>query len=175
MIGKAGFVLSAAALLAACTAQEQPDQAQVSNNVVQSAEAGPPLSKEQALAVMKERHEHMEALGDANKKASNALKTSPPDLAAIRQAADEIAALAPKLQTWFPDGTGPEAGKTRAKAEVWQKPEDFTLKANDFETAARDFKVAADSGELTQISATFEALGKSCKACHDLYRAPKKD
>jgi len=175
MIGKAGILLGAVALLAACKAQEQPNQALASNNVVQSAEASPPLSKEQALALMKEREDHMEAFGDATKKASNALKASPPDLAAIRESAAKIADLAPRLQTWFPDGTGPDVGKTRAKAELWQKPEDFTLKAHDFEQAARDFKVAGDSGDLTRINATFEALGKTCKACHDLYRAPKKD
>jgi cytochrome c556 len=175
MIRKAGIVLGAVALLAACKAQEPSNQAKPSNNVVQSAEASPPLSKEQALAVMKERHEHMEAFGDATKKATNALKASPPDLAAIRESAATIAELAPKLQTWFPDGTGPDVGKTRAKAELWQKPEDFTLKAHDFEQAASDFKAAADSGDMARISASFEALGKTCKACHELYRAPKKD
>jgi cytochrome c556 len=174
MIWKAAIVLSAVALVG-CKAQEQPKQALPSNNVVQPAEAGPPLSKEQALALMKERHEHMEAFGDATKKASNALKASTPDLAAIRDPAAKIAELAPKLKSWFPDGTGPDVGKTRAKAEIWQKAEDFTLKAHDFEGAAQDFKVTADSGDMPQIRTSFEALGKSCKACHDLYRAPKKD
>jgi cytochrome c556 len=49
------------------------------------------------------------------------------------------------------------------------------LKAHDFNQAAQTFNLAATSGDLSQINASFEALGKSCKACHDLYRAPKKD
>jgi len=49
------------------------------------------------------------------------------------------------------------------------------LKAHDFNRAAQDFNVAATSGDLSQINTTFDALGKTCKACHDLYRAPKKD
>ena len=95
-------------------------------------------------------------------------------MAAIQQSAGKMNELAPKLLSWFPSGTGPDVGKTRAKAEIWQKPEDFALKTQDFEKAASEFDVAAKRGDLTEIKATFAALGKSCKACHDLYRAPEK-
>jgi len=177
MVAKSACALCAILLLAGCKAQEPANQA---NAVVPSAEtqntaSAAPLNKDQALALMKEREHHMEAFGDETKKIGNALKASSPDAATIRQAAATIDALAPKLLSWFPKGTGPEVGKTRAKPEIWQKPEDFALKAHDFETAAMQFDVAAKSGDLTQINATFDALGKSCKACHDLYRAPKKD
>ena len=178
MIGKTATALCLAALLAGCNAQDSADTK--TNEVIPSAEtqntasAAVPLTKEQALPVMKERHEHMEALGDATKKAHNALEASAPDIAAIRDAAAKINALAPKLITWFPAGTGPDVGKTRAKAEIWQKPEDFAIKAHDFETAANDFDVAAKSGDAAVIKTSFAALGKSCKACHDLYRAPEK-
>jgi cytochrome c556 len=163
-------------LLAACKAQPGANQ---SNAVVPSAEtrnaaAPATLTKEQALALMKERHEHMEAFGDATKKVHNALQASTPDAAPIRQSAAAIAELAPKLQSWFPAGTGPDVGKTRAKPEIWQKEEDFALKAHDFQRAAEDFNFAAISGDLGRITTTFDALGKSCKACHDLYRAPEK-
>ena len=172
--GKA-YLLCAIALLAGCKAEQDGNAA---NSVVNSAatrNAPAPLSTDQALALMKERHEHMEAFGDATKKASNALKASSPDLDAIRDSATRIEALAPRLLSWFPQGTGPEVGKTRARAEIWQKPEDFALKAHDFEGAAKEFDVAAKRGDLSQINTTFDALGKTCKACHDLYRAPKKD
>ena len=168
----------AVALLAGCKAQEPANQA---NAVIPSAEtqnaatAAATLTPDQALAVAKEREEHMEAFGDATKKIGNEPKASKPDVAAIQQSAAKIADLAPKLQSWFAPGTAEGVGKSRAKAEIWQKPEDFALKAHDFETAAQEFKVAADRGDLAQIKTTFEALGKSCKACHDLYRAPKKD
>jgi cytochrome c556 len=170
------YAFCAVALLASC--KQQPDTNQA-NSVIPSAEtkneaASAPLTKDQALALMKERHEHMEALGDATKKASNALKSSSPDMAAIGQSSAKMAELAPKLLSWFPAGTGPDVGKTRAKAEIWQKPEDFAIKAHDFETAASQFDVAVKRGDLAEVNTTFEALGKSCKACHDLYRAPEK-
>lgn len=174
---KTAFALCAIALLAGC--KEQPDTTNQANNVVASAvtqntASAAPVTKKQALALMKQRHDGMEAIGDATKKAHNALEASSPDLAAIKDAAAKINAIAPKVQSLFPAGTGPEVGKTRAKAEIWQKPEDFALKAHDFETAASQFDVAAKSGDLAQVKMTFEALGKSCKACHDLYRAPEK-
>ena len=173
---KTAFALCAIVLLAGCKAQTDTNQA---NTVVPSAEtqntaSAAPVTKEQALALMKQRHEAMEAIGDATKKANNALKASTPDLAAIRESAAKINELAPKVQSLFPAGSGPDVGKTRAKPEIWQKPEDFALKAHDFETAASQFDVAAKSGDIAQIKMTFEALGKSCKACHDLYRAPEK-
>ena len=176
MFGKAVFALCAVALVGGCKQQAASNQA---NAVMPSAEtqntaSAAPLAKDQALALMKEREHHMEAFGDATKKIGNTLKASTPDAATIRQSAAAINALAPKLLSWFPAGTGPDVGKTRAKAEIWQKPEDFALKAHDFEQAAMQFNVAATSGDLTQINTTFDALGKSCKACHDLYRAPEK-
>lgn len=169
----------AAVLVAGCGTGEQANQANESGNAVMpSAETrtdSTPLTHDQALAVMKEREHHMEAFGDEAKKISTTLKSSSPDVQQIQQSAAKIAELAPKLQSWFPKGTGPDVGKTRAKPELWQKPEDFTLKAHDLEVAAQEFKVAADSGDLSRIKPAFAALGKACKACHDLYRAPKKD
>ena len=177
MVAKSACALCAILLLAGCKAQEPANQA---NTVVPSAEtqntaSAAPLTKDHALALMKEREHHMEAFGDATKTIGNALKAPSPDAGPIRQSAAKIAALAPKLESWFPAGTCPDVGKTRAKAEIWQKPEDFALKAHDFNRAAQDFNVAATGGDLGQINTTFGALGKSCKACHDLYRAPKKD
>ena len=178
MVAKSACALCAIVLLAGCKAKEPANTA---NAVIPSAEthytasAAAPLTKDQALALMKEREHHMDAFGDAMKKVGNALKASTPDATPVREAAAEIDGLAPKLLSWFPAGTGPDVGKTRAKPETWQKPEDFALKANDFEQAAMLFDVAAKSGDLNRINSTFDSLGKSCKACHDLYRAPKKD
>jgi cytochrome c556 len=174
MVAKSAYALLAIALVAGCKAQPEGNQA---NTVVASAEtanAAAPLSGKQALAVAKQREEHMEALGDATKKASNALKASQPELAPIRDSATKIDELAPKLLSWFPEGTAVGVGKSRAKPEIWQKAEDFALKAHDFEQAAQQFDVASKSGDLSQINATFKAMGKACKACHDLYRGPEK-
>lgn len=172
---KAIYILCAVALVAGCKAKSGAGQG---NEVIPSAETRTPaavsLDKPQALALMKQRHDHMEALGKATKAIHDQLGSSSPDVASIQQSAAQIDDLAPKLRSWFPAGTGPDVGKTRAKPKVWQKPEDFTVKAHDFEQAATDFDVAAKRGDLAQIKAGFATLGKSCKACHDDYRAPEK-
>jgi cytochrome c556 len=130
-----------------------------------------PVSKDRAAAFQKERHEKYEAMGDAMKVASRELKGENPDLAAVRKGAATIAAFAPQIPSLFPPGTGPDAGKTDAKAEIWQKPDDFLAKSRDFTAAARAFNAAAQSSDLAAIRAAHGTMGKTCKACHDLYRA----
>jgi len=170
------------ALLAACREQAAGDRAleeadasgnAASNGLENAAaqSAATPLEKAQALALMEERHENYEKIGDAMKVISRELKGDNPDLAAVRSGADTIATLAPRVPTWFPAGTGPDVGKTHARAEIWQKPEDFKAKAADLNTAALAFQAAARGNDVAAIKAAHADLGKSCKACHDLYRA----
>lgn len=154
--------------LAEANATGSEASAAVENAVSNSAAT--PLQKEQALALMKERHENYEKIGDAMKVVSRELKDDNPDLAQVRQNADVIANLAPQVKTWFPQGTGPDVGKTDAKAEIWQKPEDFAAKAGDFEKASAAFRTAAQGNDVAAIRAAHADLGKSCKACHDIYR-----
>ena len=68
-------------------------------------------------------------------------------------------------------GTGPDVGKTGAKAEIWQKPEGFRRQAEAISRPPRTFNAAAKAGDAAAIKARFGDLGKSCKACHDSYRA----
>jgi cytochrome c556 len=138
-------------------------------NAVQNSNATP-LQKEQALALMKERHENYEKIGDAMKVISRELKGNSPDLAAVRTNADTIATLAPQVKDWFPAGTGPDVGKTEAKAAIWQNQQDFAAKSRDFEQAAGRFQAAARGNDVASIRSAQADLGKSCKGCHDLYR-----
>lgn len=172
--------LAAAALpLAACGESKEPSpakpEASASASAEDSAQASiaalaAPRSKDAALKLMHDRHENMETIGDSVKAVRQALKSSSPDLAVIRKSADTIAALAPKVPGWFPPGTGPDVGKTEAKAEIWQRPEDFTAKAGEFLAAAKAFQSAAQAGDMAAINERFAAMGKTCKACHDPYR-----
>ena len=142
--------------------------AAVENRIEQSEAA--PLEKAQARALMKQRHENYEKIGDAMKAISRELKGENPDLGRVRSGAATIADLAPQVPTWFPEGTGPDVGKTDARAEIWQKPEDFAAKAKAFREAAMAFNTAAQGSDLDSIRSAHADLGKSCKGCHDLYR-----
>lgn len=176
------FVVAAAAvaMLAAC---DQP--APIASNAAAPAaanEAGTsaaaplgiaPGSKEAALKLMHDRHEGMEHIGDAAKLIGRELKADAPDLAKVRDGAATIARLAPEVTGWFPAGTGPDIGKTRAKAEIWQKPADFAAKRDAFQNQVQAFNAAAQGSDLAATRAAFAELGKTCSACHDLYRAKK--
>ncbi|HLL31923.1 MAG TPA: cytochrome c [Allosphingosinicella sp.] len=175
------FAGAAAMLLAACGSSGDGNgtlaEANSSGNAAAAAienkvreSDAPPLQKEQALALMKQRHENYEEIGDAMKAISRELKGQSPDLGKVRAGAATIARLAPQVPDWFPAGTGPDVGKTEARAAIWEKPEDFAAKAQAFREAAAAFETAARGSDLAAIRSAQANLGKSCKACHDLYR-----
>lgn len=72
----------------------------------------------------------------------------------------------------FPEGSSKDDrdGKTRALAKIWSNFGDFKSKLKDFSTAAPNIKAAAGKGRDALAPAVAE-LGKTCKACHDDYRA----
>lgn len=177
---------AALTLLCACDAR---DPARVANgsdaagntsataNAPAAAQAplGAPVSGDQAKKLMHDRHEGMEDIGDAFKVVTREMKAASPNVAAVRENSGVIARLAPQASGWFPPGTEPTVGKTRAKAEIWQKPEDFAAKMRAFQQAAQAFNGTAERGDAAAMKAAHADLGKSCKACHDLYRAPEDD
>lgn len=170
------------ALLSACSEGDQGNDATATlneanasgnaasaafENQVASANA-PRLEKEQALALMKERHENYERIGKAMRAAKAGLDGNNP--AAVREAAGTINALAPQAASWFPEGTGPDVGKTEAKAEIWQKREDFARGMENFRQAALAFNTAAQGNDIEAMRAAHGKLGGTCKACHDQFR-----
>jgi cytochrome c556 len=176
-------VTAATAFLAGCG---QPAEDQARNTAVAksgqvlpitddmaAAATLPPATREEALKLMHERHEGMEKIGKAMKGLGREMEASTPDLDTVRSSAATIAGLAPKVSSWFPTGTGPDVGKTHAKPAIWEKPEDFAAKARAFQDAARKFDATARAGDMAAIKAGFGDLRKSCKSCHDLYRAEK--
>jgi cytochrome c556 len=136
-----------------------------------AAAASAPLAKSRALAIMHDRHEGMEKIGDTNKLIRREVTSSSPFMPAIQSGAATIAGLSRKANGWFPRGTGPELGKTGAKPEIWRKPRDFAAKLRSFQAAAQAFNAAARSGDLTAIKGRYGDLGGTCKACHDSYRS----
>lgn len=60
---------------------------------------------------------------------------------------------------------------TEALPEVWETYSDFQSKINDLTTAAQELNKAAMAGEEGQFKAKIGAVLKSCKGCHDKYKA----
>jgi len=173
------LLLSVCVLLAACDKLAETNQQSEANQTTNPSEvasstvaaaATKPLTKQAALKLMHERHENMEEIGKAVKAARRELNAPSPDMAVVRKSSATIAGFAPKVGSWFPTGTGPDIGKTMAKPEIWQKPQDFAAKTRDFHKAALAFDVAAKSGGAAAAKSAFADLGKTCKTCHDSYR-----
>ncbi|MFV0644392.1 MAG: c-type cytochrome [Sphingomonadaceae bacterium] len=128
------------------------------------------LSGEAATAEMKKRHDWFEELGDNFKILNRQSKSDAPDMAAVQQASAIVATKSAELPGLFAPGTGPEAGKTEAKANIWQDKDDYMSKAQDFNNAANALNTVAMAGDAAGFKEAFKNTGGTCKACHDTYR-----
>lgn len=74
----------------------------------------------------------------------------------------------------FPEGTGPEAGETRALPSIWQDNAKFVAALEKSQQAADAMVAAAETGDLGEIRKAIGALGKTCGGCHDDFRKKKQ-
>ncbi len=94
----------------------------------------------------------------------------PWDDAKVKLFANEMAALGTMdVSRAFAPGT--DKGTTRAKPEIWENMDDFSAKLDDMRQAVAALQVAAGSGDRKIIAEATGAAGKSCKSCHDEYKA----
>lgn len=127
-----------------------------------------------ATGIYKVRHDEYHKLGDAFKVIRDQVRASSPDSAAIKEAARVVSDASVNQFKWFPAGSGPQAGvKTRAKAEIWSKPQDFEAAQKLFAEEAKKLNAAAGSGDAAQVRSQFGEVGKACKNCHDTFRTPE--
>jgi cytochrome c556 len=124
--------------------------------------------------MQKARHEHYEELGDAFKAVRDQSKASPPDFAALEKAAQTVYQASINQQQWFPKGTGPEAGKTRALPEIWTKPDEFAAAQKLLADRAPKLLAVAKTHDVAAITAAFREVGGACKNCHDTFRSPEE-
>ncbi len=124
-----------------------------------------------AVGVIQARQTHYKEIGKAAKAIFEQLKSPAPSLPVIQASAKQIDALAPDVPSWFPAGSGPAPGvKTKAKAEIWAKPDEFKHDATAFAEAAHKLDLAAAGGDLAAIRAGTQSLGQTCKTCHEAFR-----
>lgn len=96
------------------------------------------------------------------------------DADTAKAAAGNIVLLASINQNnLWPEGTDAEAlpGKTRALPAIWTNYPDIEEKAKAWLAAAQNVEAVAGNG-LEALQGAVGALGGTCKACHDEYRAP---
>jgi cytochrome c556 len=137
-------------------------------SVIAVAQAATPVETQKA------RHEHYEELGKAFKAVRDQMNASSPDFAALEKNAEIVNQASVNQQQWFPKGTGPEAGKTRALPEIWSKPADFEAAQKMLSDRAPKLLAAVKSKDVDAVKAAFKETGGACKNCHDTFRSPEE-
>jgi len=176
------LTVAALVAVAACNGAEQGSGNATSstNGSVPDQETGdmvaaPAAGQLTAAQAYEIRHERYEEMGDSLKAINRELKGSAPDVARIQQEATTLAALAEQIPTWFPAGSGPDVhARSRAKQEIWSDPQGFAQAHQGYLQQAQSFKRVADGGDVNQIRAAAQVLGKSCGQCHEKYRGPER-
>jgi cytochrome c556 len=114
-------------------------------------------------------------MGRSMKVIGNELKAGSPDVAALQREAAVVAGYGPQILGWFPEGSGPESGRTRAKAEIWSDAATFRSATERFQQASGAFNQAAQASDLNAMRAALPALKESCSNCHEKFRGPDND
>ncbi|MFY9514459.1 MAG: cytochrome c [Rubrivivax sp.] len=90
-------------------------------------------------------------------------------------AADNAALVADLAKLpWTAFGDGTDKGlPNRAKPEIWKESAKFKAANEKMVAEVGKLEAAAKGGNLDAIKAAVGAVGGSCKACHDDFRAEK--
>lgn len=155
------LVVSAAlvGLLAACSSEAPAD--------APAAAAEP--------AVIEERQDNFEAIGDAFKAVRGELEKDAPDFTLIAAKASDINTRAAKIEGHFPAGTSVDDGfDTEALAAIWQKPDDFKAAVQKLVDESAKLASLAGEGDKAAVGAQAMAMGGACKGCHDNFRLDDK-
>jgi cytochrome c556 len=132
-----------------------------------------PVPNTPAAHAVVARQQNYKQLGRAFKTIGDELKKDAPDKAVIAPNAAKVKTLAAQIPTWFPNGSGAEAGvKTAAKPQIWSDPAGFAAAAERLKVETTKLQQFADAGDLGAIKTQFAATGAACKNCHDKYRVP---
>ncbi|MBV8604957.1 MAG: cytochrome c [Pelomonas sp.] len=83
--------------------------------------------------------------------------------------ADIFAVVAKLPMQAFGEGTD-KGADTDAKPEIWKEAAHFKQHNDELLDASAKLPAAARSGDLAQLKAAVDAVGKSCKACHDHFK-----
>lgn len=136
----------------------------ISSGVMSAHAAGPEDT-------IKARQQGFKDIGKAFKAVRDQVQGGNPDLEVIKSSAALIQKSSGSVASWFPKGTGPEAGvKTTAKPEIWTDAAGFKTALDNFVDQAGKFQQVANAGDAAPLPAAVKALGQTCGGCHDKFR-----
>jgi cytochrome c556 len=119
--------------------------------------------------VIQKRQDAMKGNSAAAKAIKGAVETK--DYATVEAKAKDIMGTADKIVSLFPKGS--TTGKTKAKPEIWEKPDEFSKAAKNLSKSADELASAAKAGNAADVDVKVKALGEACNSCHKQFRAEK--
>lgn len=131
----------------------------------------PAMAQEEGIikyrqSVMKANSAHFSAIAGILKGQVNFTD----DLKIHARALADLAKIAAHV---FPEGS--DFGVTRAKEEIWSKPQEFKKVMMAFQMESAKLATIAEGGDIKAFGAQFKALGKNaCGTCHKAFREKKK-
>ncbi len=135
-----------------------------------SADAANKKQKVDPEEAIKYRQHVMTAVGGHTKAVAQIVKGKVPVPHHLGGHAKALVDMSRTTLELFPKGTGPDAGDTKAKAEIWEDWKDFRKKAEAFNKAAVNLVKAARSNNPKTVKKATKKLGDSCENCHDDYK-----
>ncbi len=74
--------------------------------------------------------------------------------------------------TLFAKGT--DKGRTRAKQQIWAKPNQFKQAIAAFKKASAKLASSANNRDMKIVKRAFKAVTKTCGGCHKTFRLPRR-
>lgn len=131
-----------------------------------SAMADPKNEITYRRATMKALGGHMKALGTI---LSGRVKRGKGSVIFHARAIGSIGKLS---HTLFAKGTG--KGRTRAKPQIWTKPNNFKKAIAAFKRTSAKLAGVAGKGNPKTTRAAYKAVTKTCGGCHKPFRQPRR-
>jgi cytochrome c556 len=119
--------------------------------------------------VIEKRQKLMKSQSAAAKEIKAAVESK--NYATVEAKAKDIMGTADQIPSVFPKGS--TMGKTKAKAEIWEKNEEFVKQAKTLSKNASELAAAAKAGNDADVGTKVKALGDTCNSCHKAFRADK--
>ena len=129
---------------------------------VESAQA-----HEGATGIVKDRMDRFKASKESVKQIKKALKTK--DWSTIQKEANDLQQWASEMSNFFPEGSN---GKpSEAKDNIWSDWEGFLRSVESYQEGTEKLVQASNNKSLEETATAFKATLKSCKSCHNDFKA----
>lgn len=119
--------------------------------------------------VIEKRQKLMKSQSAAAKEIKAAVESK--NYATVEAKAKDLMGTSDQIPSLFPKGS--TTGKTKAKAEIWEKNDVFVKDAKALGKAASELASAAKSKNDAEMDVKLKAIGETCNSCHKEFRASK--